>query len=85
VNRDEALLLVQRILSDKLGIEPDAVVPAAHLRDDLALDSLDAVDLVASLEEEFGERLDPNEVGDLSTVGEVLDLIQRRSSARAAP
>lgn len=84
MTRDDALTIVRNILSDKLGVEPEEVVPGAHLRDDLALDSLDAVELIQGVQEEFGERLAPEEVAAVDTVGDVLDLMQRRAAERAA-
>jgi acyl carrier protein len=82
MNSDEALALVRRVLSDTLGVEAHEVVPGAHLRDDLALDSLDAIDLVESLQAELGEPIEAAVIGKVATVQEVVDLVQRRSAAR---
>lgn len=79
---DDALRMIQRILSDTLGMEAEAVTPDAHLRDDLGLDSLDAIDLIGALQDELGEQIESNVMGDVATVGDMADLVRRRLAAR---
>ncbi len=60
---------------DVLSVEADKVVPTASFGDDLEADSLDLVELVMALEEEFGVEVPEKEVEDIKTVGQAFDLI----------
>ena len=60
---------------DVLSVEPDKVVLSASFPDDLEADSLDLVELVMALEEEFDVTVPEQEVGDIKTVGQAFDLI----------
>ena len=60
---------------DVLSVDADKVVPAASFGDDLEADSLDLVELVMALEEEFGVEVPEEEVNDIKTVGQAFDLI----------
>ena len=60
--------------SDK-EISPDQVTRETLLREDLLLDSLQAVELVLDLEEKFGVSVDEQQIRALKTVGDVLDLV----------
>ena len=58
-----------------LSVELADVVPEANFADDLDADSLDIVELVMALEEEFDVNVDEEELEDVSTVGEAFELI----------
>jgi acyl carrier protein len=60
---------------DVLSVGADKVVPEASFGDDLEADSLDLVELVMALEEEFGVEVPEKEVEDIKTVGQAYDLI----------
>lgn len=60
---------------DVLSVDAAKVVPAASFGDDLEADSLDLVELVMALEEEFGVEVPEKEVEDIKTVGQAFDLI----------
>ncbi len=60
---------------DVLSVDADKVVPGASFGDDLEADSLDLVELVMALEEEFGVEVPEKEVEDIKTVGQAFDLI----------
>lgn len=60
---------------DVLDLRDDQVVPEARFADDLGADSLDLVELVEALEEEFEIRIDDHELADIATVGEAFDLL----------
>ena len=85
MTRDEALSVVREVLSDQLGIEPDEVVPEANLREDLGMDSIDAIDLIVGVEAEFGEQLPQEELMNVETVKDMLDVVERRTSAGTTP
>ena len=60
---------------DVLSVDAAKVVPAASFADDLEADSLDLVELVMALEEEFDVTVPEQEVSDIKTVGQAFDLI----------
>jgi len=68
------------IIVDKLGVERSEVTPEAVFVDDLGADSLDLVELIMAMEEEFGFEIADEEAEKLRTVQDVINFI----SARAA-
>lgn len=66
---------VKKIVVDQLGVDEDKVVPEASFVDDLGADSLDLVELIMSLEEEFGISISDEEAQKIRTVGEAVDYI----------
>ena len=73
-----------KLLTDRVGIPPDAAVSGARLVDDLGLNSLDAVELVIALERQFGIAVSDAEVARLETVGAMVTLVVERAGGRAA-
>jgi len=67
--------VVRRVLVDGLSVDEKDVVPEASLNDDLGADSLDAVELVMSLEEEFGIEIDPSLTANMKTVNDLVELV----------
>ena len=57
-------------------LDPTAVTPAARLTEDLELDSLDAVDMAARMQEMTGERVPEQALRKIRTVGDVVDQIE---------
>ena len=68
---------VKEIVVDKLGVSEDAVTPEANIMEDLSADSLDTVELVMRLEEEFlnGDQIPEEDQEKLTTVGEVIKYV----------
>ncbi|NNN16083.1 MAG: acyl carrier protein [Acidimicrobiaceae bacterium] len=58
-----------------LGVTPDQVVPTARFAEDLDADSLDLVELVMALEDEFGVSVDESELEGVETVQQSFELI----------
>lgn len=69
---------VREILVDQLDVEEDAVTLEATLTGDLGADSLDLVDLVMSLEEEFDCEIPDEEIENIKTVGDIVKFIEDR-------
>ncbi len=72
---------VRKIIVDQLGVEEDQVVPSASFVDDLNADSLDLVELIMSMEEEFSTGENQVEISDedaekISTVQDAVDYIK---------
>ncbi len=60
---------------DVLAVEPDQVTMEASFADDLDADSLDLVELVMALEEEFGVSVEEEELENITTIGGAYELI----------
>lgn len=66
---------LKKIVADRLGVEESAIVPEARFAEELKADSLDLVELIMALEEEFGVDI-PDEVAEkILTVGDALTYI----------
>ena len=71
---------VKEIIVEQLGVNDDQVVPDAKFVEDLGADSLDTVELVMALEEEFGAEIPDEEAEKLTTVGEAIKYIETMKS-----
>lgn len=67
---------VKDIIVEQLGVNPDQVTPDAKFIEDLGADSLDTVELVMALEEEFGQEIPDEEAEKLQSVGDVIKYIE---------
>jgi len=76
MSQDSALFeRFRKCAVDVLSVDAARVVPEATFGDDLEADSLDLVELVMALEEEFGVEVPENEIEGVKTVGQAYDLI----------
>ena len=67
---------VKDIIVEQLGVKPDQVTPEAKFIEDLGADSLDTVELVMALEEEFGVEVPDEQAEKLQSVGDVIKYIE---------
>lgn len=67
---------VKEIVVNQLGVAPDQVTPEAKFIEDLGADSLDQVELVMALEEEFGADIPDEDAEKLSSVGDAIKYIE---------
>ncbi len=67
---------VREILCDQLDLEEDKVTMDSDIVEDFEADSLDVVDLVMSLEDEFGIEIPDEEIENIKTVGDVVRYIE---------
>lgn len=68
---------VTKVVTEQLGVEEAQVVPAASFSGDLGADSLDTVELVMALEEEFDCEIPDEEAEKITTVGQAVDYIEK--------
>ncbi|MEM7182709.1 MAG: acyl carrier protein [Spirochaetota bacterium] len=68
---------IKAIIVEQLGVDENEVTPEAHFIDDLGADSLDTVELVMALEEEFGVEISDDEAEKIQTVGDVAKFIDK--------
>ncbi|MGN0613904.1 MAG: acyl carrier protein [Porcipelethomonas sp.] len=67
---------VKNIVADQLDVEESAVTAEASITEDLGADSLDVVDLVMSIEEEFDIEIPDDAVENIKTVGDIVKYIE---------
>lgn len=70
---------VKEVVVEQLGVEEEQVVETASFIDDLGADSLDTVEMIMALEEEFDIEIPDEEAEKLKTVKNVMDYIQANS------
>jgi len=70
---------VKNIIVEQLNVEPEKVTMEASFIDDLGADSLDIVELIMALEEEFDMEIPDEEAEKISTVGDVIEYIKKNS------
>ncbi|MDA8352684.1 MAG: acyl carrier protein [Firmicutes bacterium] len=70
---------VQRIIVDRLGVDASEVTKEASIKDDLGADSLDVMDMILELEDEFSMEISDEEAEKINTVGDIVAYIDSRS------
>ena len=78
---DDIKSKIKKIVADHLGIEEEKVTEEASFIDDLGADSLDQVELVMALEEEFDTEIPEEEAEKLQTVGSVIKYVETNLSS----
>jgi acyl carrier protein len=71
---------IKKIIIDRLGVDESEVTLEASFKDDLGADSLDVVELVMELEDEFDMEISDEDAEKITSVGEVVNYIQSKSS-----
>ena len=74
--KEEIFDKLKELVVDQLGVEEDEVTMEASMQDDLGADSLDLVDLVMSVEEEFGVKVADEDLENIKTVGDIVNYIE---------
>lgn len=75
---EDILAKIRDILVDQLGVDASAVIMEASFQDDLDADSLDLVELIMELEDQFGIKISDEEAEKITTVGEAVQFIAAR-------
>ena len=81
MERDEILEKIKEITVDRLGVEENDVTPEASFREDLEADSLDLVELIMELEEQFGMEIPDEEAEKITTVDQAVEYVVEHQAA----
>ena len=73
---------VREIIVEQLGVSPEEVVPEASFIDDLGADSLDIVELVMAIEEEFALEIPDEDAEPMQNIGDVISYVEERTAGR---
>ncbi|WAR46415.1 acyl carrier protein [Methylomonas rapida] len=79
--QEEIFHSIKEIMSEMFELAPDDIVMSASLRQDLDIDSIDAVDLMVKLREITGTRINPEDFKSARTIQDVVETVHRISAA----
>ena len=68
---------LSKIIADQLGMAQDKITQSTSLKDDLQADSLDIVEIIMAIEDEFGVQVDDDDALNFKTVGDVVEYIEK--------
>ncbi len=75
LSREEVLEQIKNELAQKLGIDESEITEDASFEEDLGADSLDLVEVVMDLEDQFGLKIPDDDARELTTVGKAIDYV----------
>ena len=69
------------IIAEQLSVDADEVTMDSNIQDDLGADSLDIVDLITTIEDEFDLSIPDEAIEDIKTVGDIVNYVEKNSDA----
>ncbi len=78
MERSEIEAKMKELLVEELGLDEDKIANDSRFEEDLEVDSLGVVELLMALEDNFGVQIPDEEAEQLTTVGEAVDLVQKK-------
>ena len=75
---------LKSLIAEQLSVDEDEVTTDANIQDDLGADSLDVVDLITTIEDEFDISIPDEAVEEIKTVGDIVNYIEKNADAEDA-
>ncbi|KAG9442555.1 hypothetical protein H6P81_018409 [Aristolochia fimbriata] len=82
LDKSEVTDRIVTVVKNFQKVEPSKVTPTAHFQNDLGLDSLDTVEIVMALEEEFGFEIPDNEADKITSINQAVEFIASHPQAK---
>lgn len=80
ISKEDIMAKLKPVIAEQLGVDEGEVTESASFTEDLNADSLDLVELIMSLEEQFGLQISDEDAEKLTTVGEAVDYIYEHTN-----
>src|ERR1044072_990943 len=81
-SREEVFERVKEVLTEQLGVDEGEITEEASFQEDLDADSLDLVEMIMELEDQFGIKISDEDAQKIQTVGQAVDYVAARSEER---
>lgn len=78
------LVTVKQIISEQLGIDPNGITTTSNIQYDLGIDSMDMVDLMMALEDEFDVEIPEDQVKYIKTIGDIVKFVEDNKASRTS-